>query len=54
MGMPRDGMLDSNNRARRFYEAGGWAADGAAKLDDRPGFMLHEVRYRRVARNRAG
>jgi ribosomal protein S18 acetylase RimI-like enzyme len=24
-------VLDSNARARRFYEAGGWRADGAAK-----------------------
>ena len=24
-------VLDSNVRARRFYEAGGWRADGAAK-----------------------
>ena len=40
-------VLDSNDRARRFYEAGGWSADGAAKQDDSRGFPLSEVRYRR-------
>lgn len=39
-------VLDTNQRARRFYEAGGWRPDGAAKLDPRPGFTLSEVRYR--------
>jgi len=40
-------VLDTNTRARRFYEAGGWRTDGAAKRDDRRGFPLREVRYRR-------
>ena len=40
-------VLDSNARARRFYEAGGWCADGAVKDDDRPGLVLPETRYRR-------
>jgi GNAT superfamily N-acetyltransferase len=40
-------VLDSNVRARRFYEAGGWSADGACKQDDSRGFPLSEVRYRR-------
>jgi len=40
-------VLDANDRARRFYEAGGWSADGAAKQDDSRGFPLSEVRYRR-------
>lgn len=40
-------VLDSNARARRFYEAGGWSADGAVKDDDSRGFVLTEVRYRR-------
>ena len=40
-------VLESNTRARRFYEAGGWSADGTAKLDDSRGFALSEVRYRR-------
>ena len=40
-------VLDSNARARRFYEAGGWQADGAAKRDDSFGVPMTEVRYRR-------
>jgi ribosomal protein S18 acetylase RimI-like enzyme len=40
-------VLDSNARARRFYEAGGWHADGAAKQDDSSGVPMTEVRYRR-------
>jgi len=40
-------VLDSNARARRFYEAGGWRADGAVKRDDSFGISLTEVRYRR-------
>lgn len=39
--------LDANERARRFYEAGAWAPDGATKRDDRRGFPVAEVRYRR-------
>jgi GNAT superfamily N-acetyltransferase len=38
-------VLDSNGRARRFYEAGGWFADGAVKDDDSRGFQMTEVRY---------
>ena len=37
-------VLEGNHRARRFYEAGGWSADGAARQFDR-GFVLPEVRY---------
>ncbi|MBV9093965.1 MAG: hypothetical protein JO132_08830 [Streptosporangiaceae bacterium] len=40
-------VLDSNVRARRFYEAGGWSTDGAVKDDDSRGFRMTEVRYRR-------
>lgn len=40
-------VLDTNRRARRFYEAAGWLTDGAEKTDDRRGFPLTEVRYRR-------
>jgi GNAT superfamily N-acetyltransferase len=40
-------VLDANERARAFYQAGGWSADGAVKQDRRVGFTLHEVRYRR-------
>jgi ribosomal protein S18 acetylase RimI-like enzyme len=42
-------VLATNDRARRFYEAGGWRPDGATKMDDSRGFSLFEVRYRRVA-----
>lgn len=38
-------VLESNERARRFYEAAGWAPDGARKSEERPGFFLDEVRY---------
>lgn len=40
-------VLDSNNRARTFYEAAGFRPDGSAKDDESRGFVLHEVRYRR-------
>jgi GNAT superfamily N-acetyltransferase len=40
-------VLDSNARARRFYEAAEFSADGAVKDDDRGEFVLSEVRYRR-------
>jgi len=38
-------VLETNERARRFYEAAGWAPDGARQTEERPGFLLHEVRY---------
>jgi ribosomal protein S18 acetylase RimI-like enzyme len=38
-------VLDSNERALRFYEAGGWRPDGVVKTDDSRGFPLVEVRY---------
>lgn len=40
-------VLESNARARRFYAAAGFEADGAVKVDDSRGVPLHEVRYRR-------
>jgi ribosomal protein S18 acetylase RimI-like enzyme len=40
-------VLETNERARRFYGAGGWRTDGATKVDIRRGFELPEVRYRR-------
>lgn len=40
-------VLGSNERARRFYEAAGWVADGATKEEERGTFVLREVRYRR-------
>ncbi|MGH9278155.1 MAG: GNAT family N-acetyltransferase [Acidimicrobiales bacterium] len=39
-------VLEENGRARRFYEREGWAGDGAVKEDQRPGFVLRQVRYR--------
>jgi ribosomal protein S18 acetylase RimI-like enzyme len=38
-------VLDTNERARSFYEALGWREEGATKVDARDGFALHEVRY---------
>lgn len=40
-------VLIQNERARRFYEAGGWRADGAAKQEDSFGVQVSELRYRR-------
>jgi ribosomal protein S18 acetylase RimI-like enzyme len=39
-------VLDTNERARRFYEAAGWSADGQTKIERRDGGALHEIRYR--------
>jgi ribosomal protein S18 acetylase RimI-like enzyme len=40
-------VLESNTRARRFYEIAGWTADGGTKLETHPnGVQLREVRYR--------
>ncbi|MEV4010271.1 GNAT family N-acetyltransferase [Nonomuraea angiospora] len=41
-------VLDTNVRARRFYEAAGWHGDGATKRDTSRGFVLTELRYRRL------
>ncbi len=41
-------VLDTNARARRFYELAGFEPDGADKVDDRGAFQLREVRYRRA------
>lgn len=41
-------VLDTNIRARHFYEAGGWVTDGTEVVDDRRGFSLREVRYTRT------
>jgi ribosomal protein S18 acetylase RimI-like enzyme len=40
-------VLDTNERARRFYEAAGFHPDGAEQVDEREGFALNELRYRR-------
>jgi GNAT superfamily N-acetyltransferase len=40
-------VLESNVRARRFYERAGWALDGGTKIENLPdGTELREVRYR--------
>ena len=39
-------VLDENQRARHFYEAAGWFADGATKAEEMSGAVLQEVRYR--------
>ena len=39
-------VLDTNTRARRFYEAAGWLTDGAHKTEQRGDIELREVRYR--------
>jgi GNAT superfamily N-acetyltransferase len=41
-------VLDTNNRARRFYALAGWEKDGANKADGSRGFDITEVRYRRT------
>jgi RimJ/RimL family protein N-acetyltransferase len=43
-------VLNTNERARRFYQAAGFEPDGAVKVDDSRGFQLAEVRYRRPLR----
>ena len=39
-------VLDTNARARRFYEAAGWEADGSEKVETLGDLELREVRYR--------
>jgi GNAT superfamily N-acetyltransferase len=39
-------VLDTNARARRFYEAAGWATDTAERVEEIDGTPLAEVRYR--------
>jgi GNAT superfamily N-acetyltransferase len=38
-------VLDTNVRARRFYERAGWTTDGQTKTDERGTVVLNEVRY---------
>jgi GNAT superfamily N-acetyltransferase len=40
-------VLDTNERARRFYAAEGWTLDTMTRQDDSHGFPIDEVRYRR-------
>jgi len=46
-------VLDSNARARHFYEREGWHADGSEREDELEGFTLRELRYRRALTNEA-
>ena len=38
-------VLDSNEKARKWYESKGWKVEGKTKVDDRNDVQLHEVRY---------
>ena len=38
-------VLDSNERARRFYEADGWHHDGEIKVEEMGGAEITEARY---------
>jgi ribosomal protein S18 acetylase RimI-like enzyme len=40
-------VLTSNTSARAFYEARGFETDGQTKTEQRPGFSIHETRYRK-------
>ena len=40
-------VLAGNDRAERFYRAGGWLADGARRNKEVWGVEVAEVRYRR-------
>lgn len=40
-------VLESNERARRFYETAAWLDDGGRKLDEWGGVPLPHVRYSR-------
>jgi GNAT superfamily N-acetyltransferase len=43
-------VLEPNRRARRFYERGGWAADGGTRTEPIGGEPVDQLRYaRRVA-----
>lgn len=47
-------VVAGNTRARRFYEAAGWSADGIERLDESQGPPIDEVRYRRSLMSLAG
>jgi ribosomal protein S18 acetylase RimI-like enzyme len=40
-------VLSANERAKRFYAKAGFSPDGTEQDDERLGFPIHEVRYRR-------
>jgi ribosomal protein S18 acetylase RimI-like enzyme len=47
-------VLPGNRRARRFYQAAGWVADGAERSAEVQGVVVPEVRYRRRLEPAAG
>jgi hypothetical protein len=42
-------VLEGNARARRFYERGGWFADGTSRDEAMGGEPTHQLRYSRKA-----
>jgi GNAT superfamily N-acetyltransferase len=38
-------VLERNERARRFYERGGWSLDGTTRDEPMGGEMTHQLRY---------
>jgi GNAT superfamily N-acetyltransferase len=38
-------VLDGNDRARRFYERGGWVFDGTVRDEKMSGVVTHQLRY---------
>lgn len=45
-------VLETNDRARQFYERAGWVHDGASKIDtNRDGLALAEIRFARSLSN---
>jgi ribosomal protein S18 acetylase RimI-like enzyme len=44
-------VLDTNVRAQRFYEKAGWCADGYERTSEVRGFVIRDLRYRRVLRD---
>jgi GNAT superfamily N-acetyltransferase len=39
-------VLDGNDRARRFYEKGGWRFDGTTRVEHWGGVPVRQLRYR--------
>jgi ribosomal protein S18 acetylase RimI-like enzyme len=38
-------VVDTNEKTRKWYENRGWTIEGAAKIDQRDGFEVRELRY---------
>jgi len=38
-------VLDTNEKARKWYESKGWIVEGGTKVDNRGDVRLNEVRY---------